>query len=187
MQHENPASIVIEITKHGNAKRKFGEGALEWVKIDEVGEANVVEALKKAGDRGMVGGEGNGGVILPRVCWVRDSLSSMALVLSLLAAEGRPLSGIVADLPRYVMIKKKYDLTSIGGRAAVAPMLEKVQAHYANARLNTSDGVRVDVAEGWVHLRPSNTEPIVRLIAEAKDEVRVGALIDEVALMTGLS
>ena len=88
---------------------------------------NVVEALKQAGDRGLIGGEGNGGVILPRICWVRDSLSSMALVLSLLAAEGRPLSELVADLPLYVMVKKQYDLSALGGRDAVGPRQARVR------------------------------------------------------------
>ena len=181
----------VVVATNLSTSRMIDDLAARYVGVEvvrtAVGEANVVEALKQAGDRGLIGGEGNGGVILPRVCWVRDSLSSMAMVLSLLAAEGRPLSEIVADLPHYVMIKKKYDLSTIGGRDAVGPMLEKVKKHYAHERINDADGVRVDVADGWVHLRPSNTEPIVRLIAEAKEEYRVWALIDEVSDLTSLT
>ena len=141
-----------------------------------VGEANVVAGLRSNG--GIFGGEGNGGVILPGVCWVRDSLSAMALVLELLAHEGKPLSAIVASLPRYAMIKRKMELASVGGMAAVAPALAKVKAAFASERISDVDGVRVDFADGWVHLRASNTEPIVRVIAEAATEARANELCD---------
>lgn len=149
-----------------------------------VGEANVVASLKS--ENGLCGGEGNGGVILPAVCWVRDSLSAMALVLSLLESTGQSLSEIVAELPRYRMLKHKFDLASIGGSDAVGPMLEKVRQRFHDAAINDADGVRIDVEDGWVHLRPSNTEPIVRLIAEAETDSRAWELIDEVAVAAGL-
>ena len=141
-----------------------------------VGEANVVADLRQS--HGILGGEGNGGVILPGVCWVRDSLSAMALVLELLAHEGKPLSAIVASLPRYAMIKRKMELATVGGMAAVAPALARVKAAFAAERVNDADGVRVDFADGWVHLRASNTEPIVRVIAEAGTEARANELCD---------
>lgn len=141
-----------------------------------VGEANVVAGLRPA--EGILGGEGNGGVIFPPVCWVRDSLSAMALVLELLAHEGAPLSRLVAALPRYAMVKRKMELASVGGMAAVAPALARVKAAFANERISDVDGVRVDFADGWVHLRASNTEPIVRVIAEAATEARAGELCD---------
>jgi len=141
-----------------------------------VGEANVVAGLRSNG--GIFGGEGNGGVILPGVCWVRDSLSAMALVLELLAHEGKPLSAIVASLPRYAMIKRKMELASVGGMAAVGPALAKVKAAFAKERVSDVDGIRVDFADGWVHLRASNTEPIVRVIAEAATEARANELCD---------
>jgi phosphomannomutase len=149
-----------------------------------VGEANVVAALKPA--KGLLGGEGNGGVILPEVCWVRDSISAMALVLSLLASRRAPLSQIVSELPRYEMIKHKFDLAAIGGLAAVVPAIERVKARFGDARQNTADGLRLDLEDGWVHLRASNTEPIVRLIAEAPSREQAWALIDEVAAAAGL-
>ena len=149
-----------------------------------VGEANVVQALRS--NDGLIGGEGNGGVILPAVCWVRDSLSTMALVLDLLHADGRPLSEIVAELPRYAMIKRKADLSSIGGRDAVPEILRKTREIWPGASVNDSDGVRVDLEEGWVHVRPSNTEPIVRLIAEAPTAEAASAIADEAARATGL-
>ena len=149
-----------------------------------VGEANVAAAMR--GHSALVGGEGNGGVIVPAVCWVRDSLSAMALTLDLLAAEERPLSQVVAALPRYEMIKHKIELGAMGGQQAVAPALERVAKAFADQRLDATDGVRVDFADGWVHLRPSNTEPIVRLIAEAPGRERAWEIIDEVAVAAGL-
>jgi phosphomannomutase len=151
-----------------------------------VGEANVVSGMKQHKNAAMIGGEGNGGVILPRVCWVRDSLSAMALTLSLLAARRASLSEIVDDLPRYSMIKHKFDLQSIGGASDVRGALRRVMDRFRDANISTVDGVRIDFADGWVHLRPSNTEPIVRLIAEAKSNSRAWELIDETAVAAGL-
>jgi phosphomannomutase len=150
-----------------------------------VGEANVVAALKPVGDRAVLGGEGNGGVILPQVCWVRDSLSAMTLVLSLMAASRMRLSEIVQSLPRYKMIKHKFDLESLGGSEVVADALDRVKKRFADEKVSTIDGVRIDLADGWVHLRPSNTEPIVRLIAEATSDSRAWELLDEVAVAAG--
>ncbi|MDZ4830243.1 MAG: phosphoglucosamine mutase [Phycisphaerae bacterium] len=150
-----------------------------------VGEANVVAALKPA--KGLLGGEGNGGVIVPEICWVRDSLSAMAIVLELLATEERPLSEIVDSLPRYAMVKTKLDLAGIGGLAAVGPALERTKSAFASERINATDGVRIDFADGWVHLRASNTEPIVRIIAEAPTKARADELIARCAKAAGLA
>jgi phosphomannomutase len=136
--------------------------------------------------RAVIGGEGNGGVILPEVCWVRDSLSAMALVLDLLAAEDRPLSAIVADLPRYAMVKTKLDLALVGGAAAIAPALERAAVAFPGARVDRGDGVRIDFADGWVHLRASNTEPIVRIIAEAPTRARADELVAACGRAAGL-
>lgn len=153
-----------------------------------VGEANVVAGIKSVG--GIGGGEGNGGFIWPKICWVRDSLSSMALVLELLAHDGRTLSAIIDGIPRYSMIKRKLDLASMGGQSAVPKALGKVRDYFANragAQLNQTDGIRIDLADGWVHLRASNTEPIIRLIAEASDRTRAEQLCDECARAAGFS
>jgi phosphomannomutase len=150
-----------------------------------VGEANVVEAMKSTG--ASIGGEGNGGVIWPQICWVRDSLSAMALVLSVMASRRQPLSEVVEGLPRYAMVKAKFDLSSLGGREAVDAMIQRVRDHYAEEPINDADGVRIEVTDGWVHLRPSNTEPIVRLIAEAKTDDHASALIEEVTQVAGLA
>jgi len=149
-----------------------------------VGEANVVGALKPA--KGLLGGEGNGGVIVPEVCWVRDSLSAMALVLDLVASRGEPLSRIVDALPRYAIEKTKVDLAAIGGLPAVAGALARLKTAFAGERVNDSDGVRIDFADGWVHLRASNTEPIARIIAEAPTRERARELIAMCTRSAGL-
>ncbi|MAC19482.1 MAG: phosphoglucosamine mutase [Phycisphaerae bacterium] len=151
-----------------------------------VGEANVVQGIRASG--GFIGGEGNGGVIVPEVCFIRDSLSTMALVLELLATdpEERTLSEIVDALPKYAMIKRKWDLTAIGGREAVDGILDRVRDHWKDGMVNDSDGVRVDIGDRWVHVRPSNTEPIIRLIAEAPDLAAVEAIADEAARVAGI-
>lgn len=163
---------------------KFGGPGARVVRT-AVGEANVVEAMKAAG--AIIGGEGNGGVILPGVCWVRDSLAAMALVLELLAAERKPLSAIVDEMPSYAMVKHKMDLSAIGGREAVEPALARVKQAFSGERINDADGVRIDADAGWVHLRPSNTEPIIRLIAEAKSDAEAWKLARSVADASGLA
>lgn len=147
-----------------------------------VGEANVVEAmkrLKKEGKNVVLGGEGNGGVIWPMVTYVRDSLSSMALVLSLMARTGKTVSDLVADVPSYAIVKRKQPLAK---KEDARPAIERLAAHYKSERVDTQDGVRVDFDSdrSWVHVRASNTEPILRLIAEAPTAERAEAVLDEV-------
>ena len=152
-----------------------------------VGEANVAQAMRAA--RAVIGGEGNGGVMLPAVTWVRDSLSAMALVLDLLCREDQPLSGIVDGMPRYAMLKQTIELEGSEARSKLASSMTAVIDHYRDhpeATLHTEDGVRVDLPEGWIHLRPSNTEPIARLIIESEDEASAVALGKAVRSVAGL-
>ncbi len=102
-----------------------------------------------------------------------------------MAASGRPLSEIVAALPAYVMIKRRIEIQPADG-GAVARVVERITDRFAGADVNTDDGLRLDLDDGWVHLRSSNTEPIVRLIAEARSADRAQELIDEVAATAGL-
>lgn len=144
-----------------------------------VGEANVVEGMNRA--RCTMGGEGNGGVIWTDIVPIRDSLSAMALTLAQMARTGNPLSAEAADIPAYAIVKRKIDVREGLARRAV----DAVTAHYKSAgiTLNESDGVRADFASppAWVHVRSSNTEPIIRLIAEAPKEQQANAILDEVA------
>jgi phosphomannomutase len=139
-----------------------------------VGEANVVEMMKSQGC--VIGGEGNGGVIDPRVVYVRDSLTAMAMTLQVMAEDARPLSEIVDSLPRFVMLKQKFECDT----PRIAKALEAVRKAFALEKLSTIDGVRIDWESGWVHVRGSNTEPIMRVIGEAEDERTARALIDRV-------
>jgi phosphomannomutase len=133
----------------------------------KVGEVHVAE--KMIAERAVIGGEGNGGVIDPRVHLGRDSLGGMALVLGLMAGTGRKISEIVADIPHYYMKKVKIECT----RDAALELVRRSLARFAGQRINAEDGVRIDWDDAWVHVRPSNTEPAVRIMAEARTEARV--------------
>lgn len=139
-----------------------------------VGEANVVAKMREVG--AIIGGEGNGGVIDPRVGWVRDPFVGMALVLSLLAEENKPLSEIVDGLPRYVILKDKYTLAA----EKLPALYEALIRQHPEAVTNRIDGLRLDWPDRWVHVRPSNTEPIVRVIAEAPEEAGAKELCEGV-------
>jgi phosphomannomutase len=129
-----------------------------------VGEIHVVERM--LAENAVLGGEGNGGVIDPRVGYVRDSFVAMGLVLDLMAASGEPLSALVNGLPRYTMVKEQYP---IGSAADVAALWDRIAAAYPEARVDRRDGLRLEWNDRWVHIRASNTEPIVRVIAEASE------------------
>jgi phosphomannomutase len=139
-----------------------------------VGEANVVERMLKR--RAVIGGEGNGGVILPQVVHVRDSFSGMALILEAMAREDVAVSMLVRRLPQFVMIKEKMEVDPAKLPAAISKLATK----FKRAKPNRSDGLRLDWPDRWVHVRPSNTEPIVRIIAEASTDSAACELASEV-------
>ena len=153
-----------------------------------VGEANVVDAMKSHG--AVIGGEGNGGVIWPETTYVRDSLAGMALVLALLARTGKTLSQLVADVNAlapggqgYAIEKRKVDIPS---RDAARPAVEAIAKAYAGETVDLQDGVRIAWANyagtagnAWLHVRASNTEPIMRLIAEASTDEHARAILDD--------
>ncbi len=126
-----------------------------------VGEANVADRMIEIG--AVIGGEGNGGVIDPRVGYVRDPFIGMGLILNLMAETGKKLSELVAQLPVYHIVKDKYTI----GREGLPRLFEALTLRWPQAKVNRLDGLRLDWPDRWVHVRPSNTEPIVRVIAEA--------------------
>jgi phosphomannomutase len=147
-----------------------------------VGEANVVTRMRDVG--AIVGGEGNGGVIDPRIGWVRDPFAGMAFILSLMAEEQKPFSQLVAELPRYAMLKTKFDVP----REKLPAALAALERRWPDARVNREDGLRLDGPDWWLHVRGSNTEPVVRVIAEAPTEERAKELCDEAKeIVTGVS
>ncbi|CAN5290221.1 phosphoglucosamine mutase [soil metagenome] len=139
------------------------EAGVEAVRAP-VGEVNVAVRMRELG--APIGGEGNGGVILPEVHLGRDAPIGAALLLQLLVEEGRPLSAIVADLPRYVIVKDKLDRPN----ASLDTVYAALRTAFPDATVDTQDGLRLSWSDRWVHVRPSGTEPIVRVIAEGPDE-----------------
>ncbi len=146
-----------------------------------VGEANVVQAMLH--ENAAIGGEGNGGVIDPRIVPGRDSLVAMAYLLQLMSNTGKTVSQLVADLPRYEIVKTKFECRREDAERAV----EAIKREFASEKIDTQDGIRIDwdSERAWVHARPSNTEPIMRIIAEAPQRAvaeekvrRVRAVVD---------
>ena len=141
-----------------------------------VGEVNVVAKMKEV--NAVIGGEGNGGVIYPEAHYGRDALVGIALFLSHLAHEGKKASELRAAYPKYCMAKKRIDLTP---DTDVDAILKKVKETYRKEEVNDIDGVKIDFADGWVHLRKSNTEPIIRVYSEAGSMEDANRLADEVS------
>jgi phosphomannomutase len=165
--------IVDEIAREQNRK----------VVRAPVGEVNV--AVKMRDEGAPVGGEGNGGVILSELHLGRDAPVGAAMILQLLLEENRPLSQIVAAYPRYTIVKDKLDRPS----APLDRVYHTLQAAFPDAEADTQDGLRLSWADRWVHIRPSGTEPIVRVIAEAPTEADARVLIEKsmepLALLAG--
>ena len=140
-----------------------------------VGEANVVDLMLETG--AVIGGEGNGGVIDPRAVMIRDSFTGMALVLGAMAARQVPVSHLAAGLPHYGIVKTKIALAPERPAAA----LDAVERHFGDAAPDRLDGLRLDWPNKWLLVRPSNTEPIVRAIAEAKTTAEAATLCQTAA------
>ncbi|WP_418262761.1 phosphoglucosamine mutase [Flavobacterium faecale] len=150
-----------------------------------VGEVNVVELMKK--NNAIIGGEGNGGIIYPESHYGRDSMVGIALFLTHLANKKMSVSALRASYPEYYMSKNKIELTpQIDVDAILVAMTDK----YKNEDITTIDGVKIDFADQWVHLRKSNTEPIIRIYTEAPSQAQADALairiIDEIKVVAGI-
>lgn len=139
-----------------------------------VGEVNVVAKMKA--EKAVIGGEGNGGIIVPDLHYGRDALIGLALVLSYLARSGKSIGELRATYPDYHMVKDKVQLSP---DLDVEARLAAIQEKYAEEEINTVDGVKIDFAEGWVHMRRSNTEPIVRIYAESDSPENAQALAEK--------
>jgi phosphomannomutase len=136
-----------------------------------VGEVNVAVRMRE--ERSPIGGEGNGGVILPEVHLGRDAPVGAALLLQLLVEEGRPLSQVARSLPSYVIVKDKLARPN----ASLDAVYAALRSAFPDAGVDTQDGLRLAWPDRWVHVRPSGTEPIVRVIAEAPDEAQARELV----------
>ncbi len=145
-----------------------------------VGEVNVTTKMHEVG--ALIGGEGNGGVIYPASHCGRDAMVGVALFLSKLAHNGMSVSAYKATLPQYAIAKNRIDLSD---KALIDRILNAMKDHYSNEKVNTIDGVKIDFEESrsWVHLRRSNTEPIIRIYSEAPTQARAEALGEEVVAL----
>ena len=164
-------SVVVNLSTSlvvDDAAREYGA---EVIRVP-VGEVNVARAM--LAQQAAIGGEGNGGVILPRLHAGRDAPLAAALLLALLAREARPVSEIVAAAPRYTIVKAK-----IPRGAALPQVYAALRRQFADAAADTQDGLRLGWSDRWLHVRPSNTEPIIRLIAEAPSRPAADALVEE--------
>lgn len=140
-----------------------------------VGEVNVVDLMKK--NKAIIGGEGNGGIIYPELHYGRDALVGVALFLSLLAENKMSVSALRQSYPSYYMSKKKIELTP---ELNVDSILKTMETKYQHEKLTTIDGVKIDFVDSWVHLRKSNTEPIIRIYTEATSQQNADQLADTI-------
>ncbi len=145
-----------------------------------VGEINVVKKMKET--KAIIGGEGSGGVILPDVHYGRDSLVGIALILQNLVEFGGKISEFRKTLPSFEIFKTKFEISNLNPDE----ILEKAKQIFENANINTDDGVRIDLEDGWIHIRKSNTEPILRIISEARTKEKARELAFELATKLGL-
>ncbi len=175
------ADYVLAKTKGNTVSNMSSSRALRDVtekhggiyEASAVGEVNVVELMKK--NNAVIGGEGNGGIIYPDLHYGRDSLVGVALFLSLLAEKNMSVSTLRASYPDYYMSKKKIQLTP---ELDVDAILKEMTDRYSNEDIKTIDGVKIDFSDNWVHLRKSNTEPIIRIYTEARSQKEADDLAD---------
>lgn len=173
-----PGPVVVNLsTSRGVADVTAAYGQTCYT--SKVGEVNVGAMMRAK--RAVIGGEGNGGVIMPALHPGRDALLGMALVLSLCANTNAAISEIAAGLPRYVAAKK-----TVPKPGDLGKRLKRLARQYIQHHQDDRDGIKIDLADGSVHARPSNTEPIVRITAEAKTSKRANALLTEALGILGL-
>jgi phosphomannomutase len=171
---QRPGAVVVNAATSRMAEDIANHFDVPFIRA-KVGEANVVEAMLT--HDAVLGGEGNGGVIDPRVGYVRDSFVGMALILDAMAARHTKLSRLIDELPRYYIQKRKLTLD----RSKLPDAVEILKKHFADAKLDKSAGIRFIWDDKWLLLHPSNTEPIVRLIAETNSPEATDALCNKAA------
>ncbi len=140
-----------------------------------VGEVNVVDKMKAV--NAVIGGEGNGGIIVPELHYGRDALIGIALFLSHLAQSGKQISTLRKTYPEYCMAKNKIERSP---DIDLEKIFKALREKYHREEINTEDGLKIDFADGWVHLRPSNTEPIIRVYSESHSAVIAGNLAKKI-------
>ena len=170
----NPGNTVSNLSSTRALAEVTGQYGGNYV-ASAVGEAHVVEMMKKTD--AVIGGEGNGGVIYPDLHYGRDALVGIALFLSHLCHADCSVSVLRSQYPNWLMRKDKVTLTP---QHDVDSLLDSIASAHAAFQVTTIDGVKIDFPDGWVHIRKSNTEPIIRIYAEAKTEKRLDELVEEI-------
>ena len=169
-----PGATVSNLSST-RALRDITETAGQTYAAAAVGEVNVVVKMKEV--NAVIGGEGNGGIIYPELHYGRDSLVGIALFLSHLAHEKKSLSELRDSYPKYTISKNKIELTP---EINVDEILVKMAQKYAHEEVDTTDGVKIYIGKEWVHLRKSNTEPIIRIYSESKSATDADALAERI-------
>ena len=172
---ENKKGNTVSNLSSTRALRDVTEKAGGQYFAAAVGEVNVVTMMKECG--AIIGGEGNGGVIFPEMHYGRDALTGIALFLTHLAKSGLSAQRLKATYPNYVISKNKIELTP---QINVDKVLDAVQKKYSKQPINTIDGVKIEFDKEWVHLRKSNTEPIIRIYAESDMEAKADNLAKKI-------
>jgi phosphomannomutase len=170
---KEPGPVVANLSTTGALEvvaRRFGCPLF----LTKIGEVNVTEVMQR--ENAVVGGEGNGGVIYPRINFARDSLVGIALVLHHLAETGKTITDLLNDFPRFSMIKQKLVCPS----HKISAVLRMLRREYAEYPMDVRDGVKVTLPGGWFLVRGSNTEPIIRVTAEAQQETDAREIVERV-------
>jgi phosphomannomutase len=170
---KNPGqNVVINLSTSqmgADIAKKYGSKCIRT----KIGEGYVVEGILK--HNAIIGGEGNGGIIYPTINTARDSFIGLTLILELLAGRKQTVSECIDTLPKYFMKKEKYP---VGNN--LSEIYSKLKSNFTEAEIDEQDGLRLDLPDGsWIHIRPSNTEPIVRMFGEAKDEETIKKLFEK--------
>jgi phosphomannomutase len=170
---KNPGKpIVLNLStsqRGADIAKKYGSECYRT----KIGEGFVVEGILK--HQAIIGGEGNGGIIYPTINTVRDSFTGLTLILELMAERNKSISELVSEIPEYIIMKDKWPIG-----ANLSEIYEKLKSIFKEATFDEQDGIRFDFPDNsWLHLRPSNTEPIIRLFGEAKTKERIEELFIE--------
>jgi phosphomannomutase len=173
-----PGPVTVNVATTGAVEEMAGRYGCPVTRT-RVGEANVAEGMRLSA--AVIGGEGNGGVIYPRINFARDSLVGMALVLHRLAETGQAVSELAGRYGRFHVVKLQRHSPAEQARA----LLERAREAWAGQPVDTLDGVKVQTDTGWFIIRPSNTEPLVRVIAEAPTEAGARGLAEEAMARLG--
>ncbi|OWP83805.1 phosphoglucosamine mutase [Flavobacterium davisii] len=181
---KTPGNTVSNMSS-SRALRDITEKHKGTYQASAVGEVNVVELMKAT--QAIIGGEGNGGIIYPEIHYGRDALVGVALFLTHLANQNVTVAKMRADFPQYFMSKNKIELTP---QIDVDGIMNKIAEKYANENISTIDGVKIDFPTEWVHLRKSNTEPIIRIYTEAPSQKEADVLaerfVNELKYLAGI-